>query len=26
MEWFSKITLSLSCLVFFLIGAPLGAI
>lgn len=26
LEWFSKITLSLSCLVFFLIGAPLGAI
>ncbi|MBQ1178248.1 MAG: LptF/LptG family permease, partial [Bacteroidaceae bacterium] len=25
-EWFYKITLSLSCLVFFLIGAPLGAI
>ena len=25
-EWFAKITLSLSCLVFFLIGAPLGAI
>lgn len=25
-EWFSKITMSLSCLVFFLIGAPLGAI
>ena len=25
-EWFIKITLSLSCLVFFLIGAPLGAI
>ena len=26
LEWFSKITLSLSCLVFFFIGAPLGAI
>lgn len=26
LEWFYKITLSLSCLVFFLIGAPLGAI
>lgn len=25
-EWFAKITMSLSCLVFFLIGAPLGAI
>ena len=25
-EWFYKITMSLSCLVFFLIGAPLGAI
>lgn len=25
-EWFNKITMSLSCLVFFLIGAPLGAI
>ena len=25
-EWFGKITMSLSCLVFFLIGAPLGAI
>ena len=25
-EWFAKITLSISCLVFFLIGAPLGAI
>lgn len=25
-EWFYKITLSLSCIVFFLIGAPLGAI
>ena len=25
-EWFYKITLSLSCLIFFLIGAPLGAI
>ena len=24
-EWFYKITMSLSCLVFFLIGAPLGA-
>ena len=26
LEWFSKISLSLSCLVFFFIGAPLGAI
>ena len=26
LEWFAKITLSLSCIVFFLIGAPLGAI
>ena len=25
-EWFGKITMSLSCLVFFFIGAPLGAI
>lgn len=25
-EWLNKITLSLACLVFFLIGAPLGAI
>ena len=25
-EWFYKITMSLACLVFFLIGAPLGAI
>ena len=25
-EWFYKITMSLSCIVFFLIGAPLGAI
>ena len=25
-EWFGKITMALSCLVFFLIGAPLGAI
>lgn len=25
-EWFYKITMSLSCLIFFLIGAPLGAI
>ena len=25
-EWFNKITLSLACLVFFFIGAPLGAI
>lgn len=25
-EWFYKFTMSLSCLVFFLIGAPLGAI
>ena len=25
-EWISKITLALSCLVFFFIGAPLGAI
>lgn len=25
-QWFNKITMSLSCLVFFLIGAPLGAI
>ena len=25
-EWFYKTTMSLSCLVFFLIGAPLGAI
>lgn len=25
-EWFYKITMSLSCLVFFFIGAPLGAI
>ena len=25
-EWWNKITLSLSCLVFFFIGAPLGAI
>ena len=26
LEWFAKISLSLSCIVFFLIGAPLGAI
>ena len=26
LEWFYKITMSISCLVFFLIGAPLGAI
>ena len=26
LEWFGKITMSLSCIVFFLIGAPLGAI
>lgn len=26
LEWYSKISLSLSCLVFFFIGAPLGAI
>jgi lipopolysaccharide export system permease protein len=25
-EWYKKITLSLSCLIFFFIGAPLGAI
>ena len=25
-EWFGKITMSLSCLIFFFIGAPLGAI
>jgi lipopolysaccharide export system permease protein len=25
-EWFAKITMALSCLIFFLIGAPLGAI
>ena len=25
-EWFYKFTMSLSCLIFFLIGAPLGAI
>lgn len=25
-EWWSKITISLSCLIFFFIGAPLGAI
>ena len=26
LEWFAKISLSLSCIVFFFIGAPLGAI